>query len=137
MEDKPEEAQSSREDARRPDPDSTSVRFDFLDALARDRRAGLSRPLSHYLARFPGHEETIASEFFRADDERAEASGEASPPPDPAPLEGSTALHARLKSLSEPVPRGGRYVREAVIGQGGMGVVHRVRDLELDRTLAL
>jgi formylglycine-generating enzyme required for sulfatase activity/serine/threonine protein kinase len=137
MEDKPGGASSSRGSAERAEVDSSSIRFDFLDALARDRRAGLRHPLSHYLGRFPGHEETIAREFFRTEDERAEPSGEASPPSDPALRDGSTALQARLKSLAEPVPRGERYVREAVIGQGGMGVVHRVRDLELDRTLAL
>ena len=47
------------------------------------------------------------------------------------------SLRLRIQRLAEPVHRGGRYSKEMAIGSGGMGIVHRVRDLELDRTLAL
>lgn len=44
---------------------------------------------------------------------------------------------ALLGSEREPPPRLGRYEIIDTIGRGGMGVVHRARDLELDRVVAL
>jgi len=46
-------------------------------------------------------------------------------------------LEERMQALAAPLARGARFQREELIAQGGMGAIHRVRDLELDRTLAL
>src|SRR5262245_14202427 len=48
-------------------------------------------------------------------------------------FEGEQPFVERLRRLAEPVQRGARLVREDVIAQGGMGVVRRVRDVELNR----
>ncbi len=71
------------------------------------------RPLRDYLARFPGFEEDVAREFLLI---YAELN----------PTAGSAGEH--------PIER---YTRVAELGRGGMGVVERVRDTQLDRDLAL
>src|SRR5262245_12207367 len=43
----------------------------------------------------------------------------------------------RMQHLSRPTERGSRYERDCEIAKGGMGVIHRVRDVELSRWLAL
>ncbi len=90
-----------------------SALCDFrLQAESDSRGAGL-RPLRDYLARFPGHEEDIAREYLAILDERASRD---------AAVEGGPAT---------------RYARIAEIGRGGMGIVERVHDTQLDRDLAL
>jgi hypothetical protein len=48
-----------------------------------------------------------------------------------------TPLDERLGRLSQPIERGARFERTGLIARGGMGEVHRARDVELDRELAL
>src|SRR5262245_14637069 len=48
-----------------------------------------------------------------------------------------TPFDERLRRLGQSFAGGTRYEREGVIARGGMGVVHRVKDLQLGRTLAL
>src|SRR5437867_4790006 len=43
----------------------------------------------------------------------------------------------RLQGLARPIARGARFQKEGVLARGGMGVIHRAKDVELNRTLAL
>jgi formylglycine-generating enzyme required for sulfatase activity/serine/threonine protein kinase len=54
----------------------------------------------------------------------------------PAPHE-SRALREWLERLSRPIQRGARFTKQAILARGGMGVVHRAQDVELERTVAL
>ena len=131
--------------------DASPVLFDIVDLLERDRRSGSVAGLAHYLARFPGHEEKVAREYVRLKDARAAAAtsdashalpdeGAATPRAESAAasfVPSPTPIDEHLRRLSEPMQRGARFQREDVIARGGMGVIHRVRDVELDRTLAL
>lgn len=86
---------------------------DFLLLLRSDDALGLRRPLREYLTRFPELEEEVAREYLvRAD---------------------PSALH----ELRPHPPARARYESGPLIGRGGMGEVHKARDLELDRYLAL
>jgi tRNA A-37 threonylcarbamoyl transferase component Bud32 len=58
----------------------------------------------------------------------------------PAPAHDSReepTILERIQRLAQPLSAGQRYQREAVIARGGMGVIHRVKDVQLERTLAL
>ena len=131
----------------------SSLLFDMVDLLERDRRSGAFLGLAHYLARFPGHEEDVAREYLRILDLPLSASAMA-PASDPAPPSAesarpsdvaetgllgssSTPFDEQLRHLAAPLTRGTRFRRDEVLARGGMGVIHRVRDVELDRTLAL
>ena len=47
------------------------------------------------------------------------------------------AFAMRLRELAKVLPVEQRMAREGLIARGGMGAIHRVRDLRLERTLAL
>jgi eukaryotic-like serine/threonine-protein kinase len=44
---------------------------------------------------------------------------------------------APWQKITPGTPLGTRYLIESILGEGGMGMVYRARDLELDRTVAL
>ncbi|HYV85469.1 MAG TPA: tetratricopeptide repeat protein [Patescibacteria group bacterium] len=44
---------------------------------------------------------------------------------------------APWQTITPGTPLGTRYLIESILGEGGMGMVYRARDLELDRTVAL
>jgi formylglycine-generating enzyme required for sulfatase activity len=133
--------------------DSSSILFDIVDMFERDRRSGSLLGLAHYLARFPGHEEEVAREYLRLLDPPLPCL--ATPPSPPSSAAGTGLAHQEhdaatdflkssgtpfselLRRLAAPILRGTHFWREEEIARGGMGVIHRVRDIELDRTLAL
>ncbi len=93
--------------------------FDFLDEYLSDREAGKEYPLSHYLARFPGHEEAISREFLhRRDLERGKPE---LPRVDPEGVE----------------PRIGPYQLLSELGRGGQGIVYLAEDTRIERKVAL
>jgi formylglycine-generating enzyme required for sulfatase activity len=97
----------------RPEDSRASALCDFrLQAASDSGNSGL-RPLRDYLERFPGFEEDVAREYLAFLEEQN---------PRARPDDADTAQ---------------RYSRVAEIGRGGMGVVERVHDAQLDRDLAL
>ena len=91
--------------------DTASALWDFLLLLRADESDAGARPLSHYLALFPGHEVEIAREFL-------------------ARLDGARAASSTPEDLA-------RYELGRLIGRGGMGEVVLARDVRLDRELAV
>jgi serine/threonine protein kinase len=89
-----------------------SALLDFLLLWSEDEAAGATRPLAHYLARFPGHERAIES-AFRARNERASARG--------------ASLERRI----------GPYLVLRELGRGGQGAVYLAEDTRDRRLVAL
>ena len=94
--------------------------------LEHRRRLGEQPVIDDYLARLPDHADTLA---------RAFASGSMVAPHSqqaPIPVRNEPVAHT-----DEPPHRVGRYQIEGEIARGGMGVVFRARDSDLNRTLAI
>ena len=116
--------------------------LDLLDTEYRQRRRsdpGLT--LADYERRFPGYSQELAERL------RDESPAEPAPLPDsPAPKPSPTdhgSLSAELRTIlappqaSDEVGRLGPYRVLAEIGHGGMGVVFRAEDPQLQRTVAI
>lgn len=98
----------------------------FLQQYVQDRAAGNVRPLAEYQARFPGFEPLIAREHTALADGVAR---DATLPP------GAATAAAGVAPLLHDLAA--RYEIGDEIARGGMGVVHRVWDRDLQRTLAM
>ena len=75
--------------------------FDFVDQFERDRDAGRSHAVEHYLERFPGHEEALREEYAR--------------------LLGAVEGASDSGAVGRQV---GPYVIEEELGRGGQGTVY-------------
>lgn len=115
--------------------------LELVQDLAADTASGSLRPLAHYLARYPGCEELVAREYLQrvpADPQTLSlmASVRSSRLGGPlAELDPTLAeLWMRLEARRNALPR---YRPVMEVARGGMGVVSRVRDLELSRDVAM
>ena len=101
------------------DPDDRTAAdevFDFVNEYLDDLERGRVRPLTEYLAHYPGREESIAAEFLRLQEEESA----------PRESEGEGARR-----------RVGHYELEREIGSGGQGSVWLARDTRIARRVAL
>ena len=109
--------------------DASSVLCDFLLQVRSDAETGSVQSLSDYLSRFPGFELEVAREYLAfIDAAEGKTVGLASP---------GDSDDSLLDRLSAPRRAIERYEVGAEIGRGGMATVRSVRDLELDRELAM
>ena len=96
--------------------DRAAVSLAFLERFAEDEDRGQRRPLSAYLAMWPGYEDVVEREYAVLTETIAAADGRGA---DDAPR------------------RLGAFRLERVVGRGAQGVVYRAHDESLDRAVAL
>jgi serine/threonine protein kinase/formylglycine-generating enzyme required for sulfatase activity len=103
------------------DENSSTILFDIVDMLVRDRRANALRPLNEYLARFPGHEVALAREYLACLE----------------PPLATTPAAPRDAATAAPVPGLHHYHVIRELGRGGQAVVLLALDVRLGRQVAL
>lgn len=116
--------------------DEDAVVFDFLSDLLDDQGGAGARPLAVYLARYPGHEEAIASEFLRATGQ-VKLALPADDGGDPETREGAARGSVALGSADGDGRVIGHYRLDRELGAGGQGTVWLSTDLDLGRQVAL
>lgn len=109
------------------DPSDDAAVFDFLDEFLRDLERGTRQPLAHYLARYKGHEEAVAGEYF-AELERAGLS---------VAQKAATISAAHDAELQRDPERVGPYRLLRELGRGGQAVVWLAEDTRIARQVAL
>ncbi|MCP3914205.1 MAG: protein kinase [bacterium] len=91
--------------------------FDFFAEYLDDEASAGVRPLTEYLAHYPGHEESVAAEYLRL---RAEDAGTGDAPE----LEPGERQVGHYRLLQE-------------LGSGGQGSVHLAEDTRIERKVAI